>query len=100
MIHDARRNEAYLLLKDDDTIILPPVVLPFAEAVTRIRAFGPCVVAGTARRRRAKVLGDGFCCLHPPTRRVVGGAPGPCNAAPKDAPGPLYLRAARRQAAG
>src|SRR5579859_2260446 len=30
-IHDARREEAYLLLKDGDTVVQPPVVLPFVD---------------------------------------------------------------------
>ena len=46
-IHDARREEAYLLLRDGGRVALEPVVMPFADAVNRIRAFGPCVLAGT-----------------------------------------------------
>ena len=51
-IHDARRDEAYLLLWEGGEIVLPPTVLPFAEAVARIRAFGPCALCRHRRGRR------------------------------------------------
>src|SRR5579883_2583715 len=59
-IHDARRDETYLLLKDGDAIIQSPVVMPFADAVARIRAFGPCVLAGTGAAQAWETLDDAF----------------------------------------
>jgi len=93
-IHDARREEAYLLLKDGDAIIQQPVVLPFAEAIARIRVFGPCAVAGTGAAAACESLGKGF--VLSPIRqpdalwvaRLARDMP-----VPKDVPGPLYLRA-------
>src|SRR6202041_640423 len=41
-IHDAKRDEAYLLLWEGGEIVLPPTVMPFTEALTRIHAFGSC----------------------------------------------------------
>ena len=93
-IHDARRDEAYLLLKDGDAIVLPPVVMPFADAVARIKAFGPCVLAGTGAAQAQETLGDGFALSHirqPDAlwvARLAQALP-----APDQAPGPLYLRA-------
>jgi tRNA threonylcarbamoyladenosine biosynthesis protein TsaB len=93
-IHDARREEAYLLLKDGGAVVLSPVVLPFAEAIARIRAFGPCAVAGTGAAAACESLGEGFA-LSPIRQpdalwvaRLARDMP-----APKDVPGPLYLRA-------
>ena len=93
-IHDARREEAYLSLKDGGAIVLPPVVLPFAEAIARIRAFGPCAVAGTGAAAACESLGEGFS-LSPIRQpdalwmaRLAGAMP-----VPQGAPGPLYLRA-------
>ncbi|HSS14342.1 MAG TPA: tRNA (adenosine(37)-N6)-threonylcarbamoyltransferase complex dimerization subunit type 1 TsaB, partial [Rhizomicrobium sp.] len=63
-IHDARRDEAYLLLKDGDVIVQPPVVMPFADAVARIRAFGPCALAGTGAALARETLDDGFALSH------------------------------------
>ena len=72
----------------------PPVVLPFAEAVERIRAFGACALAGTGAAAAAESLGAGFHAVrHPPARCAVGGASGAEAPAADDAPGPLYLRA-------
>jgi tRNA threonylcarbamoyladenosine biosynthesis protein TsaB len=93
-IHDARREEAYLLLKEGDAIILPPVVLPFAEAIARIKVFGPCAVAGTGAASASESLGEGF--VLSPIRqpdalwvaRLARTMP-----VPESAPGPLYLRA-------
>jgi tRNA threonylcarbamoyladenosine biosynthesis protein TsaB len=93
-IHDARREEAYLLLKEGDAIILPPVVQPFAEAIARIKAFGPCAVAGTGAAAACESLGDGFA-LSPIRQpdalwvaRLARTMP-----VPESVPGPLYLRA-------
>lgn len=94
VIHDVRRAEAYLLLKDSDAIILPPVVLPFAEAVLRIEAFGACAIAGTGAAQARESLGDGFTLsyIRQPdalwVARLALAMP-----LPEDAPGPLYLRA-------
>jgi tRNA threonylcarbamoyladenosine biosynthesis protein TsaB len=93
-IHDARRAEAYLLLKDGDAIIQPPVALPFADAVARIKAFGPCVLAGTGAVQAHEALGAGFALSHirqPDAlwlARLAQMLP-----APEEVPGPLYLRA-------
>jgi tRNA threonylcarbamoyladenosine biosynthesis protein TsaB len=46
-IHDAKRDEAYLLLWEGGEIVLPPTVMPFTEALTRVGAFGPCALCGT-----------------------------------------------------
>jgi len=92
-IHDARRAEAYLLLKDGDVIIQPPLVLPFVEALARIKAFSACVIAGTAAAQVREHLGDGFV-LSPilqPDALWVGRLACAMPAA-DDAPGPLYLR--------
>jgi tRNA threonylcarbamoyladenosine biosynthesis protein TsaB len=93
-IHDARRDEAYLLLKDGAEVVLQPIVLPFAEAVARIRAFGPCVLAGTGAASAFETLGDGYA-LSPVRQpdalwvaRQAGQMP-----EPQTVPGPLYLRA-------
>ncbi len=53
-IHDARRDEAYLLLKEGEVVTLEPAVMPFADAVTRINAFGPCAWRARARALRTR----------------------------------------------
>ena len=60
VIHDARREEAYLLLRDGDDVIQQPCVLPFADAVARIRIFGPCAIAGTGAVTAQETLGADF----------------------------------------
>ena len=93
-IHDARRDEAYLLLKDGDVTAQPPVVMPFADAVARIRAFGPCALAGTGAAQAQETLGNGFALsqIRQPdalwVARLARALP-----APDQTPGPLYLRA-------
>lgn len=93
-VHDARREEAYLLLRQDDRVVLEPAVMPFADAVERIRAFGPCVLAGTGASIAAESLGDDFTlsAIRQPdalwVARLAQTMP-----VPSDAPGPLYLRA-------
>jgi tRNA threonylcarbamoyladenosine biosynthesis protein TsaB len=93
-IHDARREEAYLLLQEENQILLPPVVLPFADAVARIAAFGPCALAGTgAAAAKEKLSGDyALSAVRQPdalwVARLAQQRP-----APAEAPGPLYLRA-------
>jgi tRNA threonylcarbamoyladenosine biosynthesis protein TsaB len=59
-IHDAKRDEAYLLLWQQGTIVLAPTVLPFAEAVEKIRGFGSCALAGTGALAAAEKLGANF----------------------------------------
>jgi tRNA threonylcarbamoyladenosine biosynthesis protein TsaB len=94
VIHDARREEAYLLLRHGEAIALPPAVMPFAEAVERIRAFGPCAVAGTGAESAIEALGADFTlsAMRQPdalwVARLAQRLP-----APTEAPGPLYLRA-------
>jgi tRNA threonylcarbamoyladenosine biosynthesis protein TsaB len=94
VIHDARREEAYLLLQDGPRTEQRPVVLPFYGAVERIRAFGPCAVAGTGAITAQESLGGDFVTstIRQPdalwVARLAQRLP-----APSDAPGPLYLRA-------
>jgi tRNA threonylcarbamoyladenosine biosynthesis protein TsaB len=93
-IHDARRQEAYLLLRDGETVVQPPVVLPFTDAVARIGAFGASALAGTGAAACAETLGQGFALstIRQPdalwVARLALKQPVSDNA-----PGPLYLRA-------
>lgn len=93
-IHDARREEAYLLLRDGDGIAQQPVVMPFAEAVARIQDFGPCALAGTGAAAAQEILGHDFplSVIRQPDAlwlaRLAQRRP-PSH----EAPGPLYLRA-------
>jgi tRNA threonylcarbamoyladenosine biosynthesis protein TsaB len=93
-IHDARREEAYLLLKDGGTVVQQPAVMLFQDAVEQIRVFGRCVVAGTGAAVAAQRLGQGFALstIRQPdalwVARLAAQRP-----ASRDAPGPLYLRA-------
>src|SRR5690242_12422876 len=59
-LHDARREEGYLLLQDGESVVQPPVVMPFEDAVQAIRAFGTCALAGTGAESAAASLGTGF----------------------------------------
>jgi tRNA threonylcarbamoyladenosine biosynthesis protein TsaB len=94
VIHDARREEAYLLMQDGGQTVLQPVVLPFVDAIERVRAFGPCAVAGTGAAAALESLGGDFMLssIRQPdalwVARLAQQRP-----APIDAPGPLYLRA-------
>jgi len=93
-IHDARRAEAYLLLRDGETVVQPPIVLPFADAVTRIATFGACALAGTGAAMAHEKLGRDFALttIRQPdalwVARLAQKYP-----ATAEAPGPLYLRA-------
>ncbi len=93
-IHDARRAEAYLLLRDGETVVQPPVVLPFADAVARIEAFGASALAGTGAAASSEMLGQGFALstIRQPDALWVArlALRQPIS---DDAPGPLYLRA-------
>jgi len=94
VIHDARREEAYLLLRDGDAVMQEPMVLPFVDAIGRIRAFGPCAVAGTGAGSAIEALGADFTlsAMRQPdalwVARLAQQRP-----VTDDAPGPLYLRA-------
>ena len=59
-IHDAKREEAYLLLWDRGETVLEPEVLPFADAVEKIRAFGPCALTGTGAPAARKLWARNF----------------------------------------
>jgi tRNA threonylcarbamoyladenosine biosynthesis protein TsaB len=93
-IHDAKRDEAYLLLWDRGESVLAPIVLPFAEAVERIRAFGPCALTGTGAPVASESLGDDFplTAIRQPDALWVArlALARPATDAP---PAPLYLRA-------
>jgi tRNA threonylcarbamoyladenosine biosynthesis protein TsaB len=94
VIHDARREEAYLLLQDGDQTVQPPVVMPFEQAIQRIRAFGACAVAGTGAATAIESLGGDFALstIRQPDALWVARL-ARMRPIPKDAPGPLYLRA-------
>jgi tRNA A37 threonylcarbamoyladenosine modification protein TsaB len=70
------------------------MVLPFAQAVERIRGFGACVLAGSGAPTAAASLGADFplSAIRQPdalwVARLALGRP-----APDTAPAPLYLRA-------
>lgn len=91
-IHDARRGEAYLLLKEGAHIVLPPAVLAFDEALARIRDFGACTLAGTGASQAAEATGFEISTIRQPdalwVARLALQRP-----ASDEAPGPLYLRA-------
>jgi len=93
-IHDARREEAYLLLIEGESVVQQPAVMGFQEAVERIRAFGPCALAGTGACVAADRLDKSFelSTVRQPdalwVARLALRQP-----ASRDVPGPLYLRA-------
>lgn len=93
-IHDARRDEAYLLLMQGVDVVLEPMVMPMRDAIDRIRAFGPCALAGTGAEAAHQALSDSYAlsAIRQPdalwVARIARAMPDP-----KDAPGPLYLRA-------
>jgi len=94
VIHDARREEAYLLLKDSDGMTLQPCVMGFADAVERIRGFGPCALAGTGAATAKESLGADFtlsAICQPDALWVARLAQ--TLPVSDTAPGPLYLRA-------
>lgn len=93
-IHDAKRDEAYLLLWENGATILAPTVMAFDEAVTRIRAFGPCALCGTGAEAAGAKLGHGFVVTdirQPDALQVARLAM--TRPAPERPPAPLYLRA-------
>jgi tRNA threonylcarbamoyladenosine biosynthesis protein TsaB len=93
-IHDAKRDEAYLLLWDNGATAFAPAVMPFAEAVEKIRAFGPGALAGSGAPAAAEQLGQGFAlsAIRQPDALWVARL-ALARPAPDSAPAPLYLRA-------
>ena len=93
-IHDAKRDEAYLLLRDGNETVLAPAVMPFDAAVARIAGFGSCALAGTGAAAAGAALGDGFKVtgILQPDALWVGrlAMDRPASDRP---PAPLYLRA-------
>jgi tRNA threonylcarbamoyladenosine biosynthesis protein TsaB len=96
VLHDARRDEAYLALAENGAAS-PPRILPFAAAIEAVRAFGPCVLAGTGALAAKEKLEDTFALssIRQPdalfVARLAAGRPAPAADAPP--PAPLYLRA-------
>ena len=92
-IHDARREEAYLLLKQGTDVVLQPTVMPFAHALTRIRSFGPCALAGTGAASAAS-LGPDYVLSSVRQPDALWVARLAQKRLPsREVPGPLYLRA-------
>lgn len=93
-IHDAKRDEAYLSLWEDGAATLDPMVMPFAEAVARIRAFGPCALCGTGAAAAGESLDDGFAVtdIRQPDALWVARL-AIARSVPDRPPAPLYLRA-------
>jgi tRNA threonylcarbamoyladenosine biosynthesis protein TsaB len=93
-VHDARREEAYLLLKAGGEVVLQPTVMPFADALARIRAFGPCALAGTGAAIACDALGADYVLssVRQPDALWVARLAQKLPAL-QQAPGPLYLRA-------
>jgi tRNA threonylcarbamoyladenosine biosynthesis protein TsaB len=93
-IHDAKRDEAYLLLWEQGETKLAPMVLPFAEALEKIRAFGPCALAGTGAPAIRAQLGENFALTPIRQPDALWLARLALTRPPSDAPpAPLYLRA-------
>src|SRR6202012_3720643 len=93
-IHDAKRDEAYLLLWEKDAMVFAPAVMPFAEAIEKIRAFGPCALAGTGAPFAKERLDGEFTLTNirqPDALWVARLAL--ARSTNKTAPAPLYLRA-------
>lgn len=94
VIHDAKREEAYLLLRDGTKVVQAPAVMPFEQAVARIAAFGPCALAGTGAAVAHQSLGGDYplSAIRQPDALWVArlALTQPIG---DDAPGPLYLRA-------
>lgn len=93
-IHDAKRDEAYLSLWDRGETVQQPEVLPFADAIEKIRAFGPCALTGTGAPAAAASLGTQFTLtniLQPDALWVARLAL--MRPVSNNAPAPLYLRA-------
>jgi tRNA threonylcarbamoyladenosine biosynthesis protein TsaB len=94
VIHDARREEAYLLLQDGERTVQQPIVLPFQDAIQRIRAFGPCALAGTGAAVAKESLGGDYTLSTIRQPDALWAARlAQKRLATDEAPGPLYLRA-------
>ena len=93
-IHDAKRDEAYLSLWEEDATILEPAVMSFADAIARIRAFGSCALCGTGAEKAGEVLGPDFAVtdIRQPDALWVARL-AMARPLPDMAPAPLYLRA-------
>jgi len=93
-IHDAKRDEAYLLLWENGATIFAPAVMPVAEALEKIRAFGSCTLAGTGAPAAAEQLGHGFVlsAIRQPDALWVARL-ALARSCDDTAPSPLYLRA-------
>ncbi len=93
-IHDAKREEAYLLLWERGETVFGPEVLPMSEAVEKIRAFGSCALTGTAASASQEKLGAGYndTGIRQPDALWVARLALKRPEA-KDPPAPLYLRA-------
>jgi tRNA threonylcarbamoyladenosine biosynthesis protein TsaB len=93
-LHDARREEGYLLLQVDDSVVQPPMVMPFDAAVQAIRRFGTCALAGTGAQAAAASLGNGFALSSIRQPDALWVARLAQKRLPSlEVPGPLYLRA-------
>jgi tRNA threonylcarbamoyladenosine biosynthesis protein TsaB len=93
-IHDAKRDEAYLLLWDEGVASLPPTVMPFEDAVACIRSFGPCALCGTGAGAAKEILGAGFTLTDIRQPDALWVAKLAMTRPPLDGPpAPLYLRA-------
>jgi tRNA threonylcarbamoyladenosine biosynthesis protein TsaB len=93
-IHDARRDEAYLLLLEKDQAVLAPAVMPFSEAIEKIRAFGACVLVGSGAPAAHDRLGGDFILSHIRQPDALWVARLASRQPASDAvPAPLYLRA-------
>ena len=93
-IHDARRDEAYLLLWDKGATVLAPEVMAFDDAVARIRSFGSCALCGTGAVQAGAGLGAGFTVtdIRQPDALWVARL-AMARPVPDRSPAPLYLRA-------
>jgi tRNA threonylcarbamoyladenosine biosynthesis protein TsaB len=93
-IHDAKRDEAYLLLWDRGETVLGPMVLPFTEAMEKIRGFGACALTGTGAPAAHEKLGADFTLTDIRQPDAFWVARLACERLSSDAPpAPLYLRA-------
>ena len=93
-IHDARRDEAYLLLWEMGAAVLASTVMPFDDAVARIRSFGSCALCGTGAVQAGAALGGGFTVtdIRQPDALWVARL-AMARPVPDQPPAPLYLRA-------
>lgn len=93
-IHDAKRDEAYLSLWEHGAAVLEPMVMTFADAILRIRAFGPCALCGTGAPKAGEALDAEFerTEIRQPDALWVARL-AVARPVADMAPGPLYLRA-------